>query len=199
MGSTKGDAEARSTRVRQPERRRAQLLDAARELFADKGFETTTTAEIARRAGMSEGVLFHQFGTKRGLYDQLAEDYGRDLATFLALNSEAESTEDAIVRGAFEFCEKGPRRYRLFAITGPKLDEFGTTPMSVILVAAIEARLERDMAAGTIRRGDTRAMAEIQFAVVDSSYRAWSREADPKHREQYISEAVHSMKSMLAP
>ena len=199
MDATQAPTESGRVRVRQPEQKRAQLLGSARELFAANGFEATTTAEIARQAGMSEGVLFHQFGTKRGLYDQLAEDYGRDLATSLALDSEAEITEEMIVRGAFAFAERNPRLYQLFAITGPKLDEFGTTPMSATLVAAIEARLKRDMANGEARLGHTQAMAELQFAVVDTCYRAWSRDADPKHREQYIDEATHSMQAMLAP
>ena len=199
MSSTKSGAEASSTRVRQPELRRVQLLEAARALFAAKGFEATTTAEIARRAGMSEGVLFHQFGTKRRLYDQLAEDYGRDLASFLALDADTEPTEDEIVRGAFKFAENNPRLYQLFAITGPKADQFGTTPMSATLVAAIEARLTRDIANGSVRPGDTHVMAEIQYAIVDTAYRTWSRNSHHEHQECYINEAIHTMRAILAP
>jgi AcrR family transcriptional regulator len=199
MDSRQAVAASGPVRVRRPEQKRAQLLHAAQELFAANGFEATTTAEIARQAGMSEGVLFHQFGTKRGLYDQLADDYGRDLATSLALESETEITEEMIVCCAFAFADRNPRLYQLFAISGPKLDEFGTTPVSATLVAAIEARLKRDMANGEARPGHTQTMAELQFAVVDACYRAWSRDPDPKHRDQYIDEAAHSMKAMLAP
>lgn len=199
MDSTQGGAAPARVRVRQPEQKRAQLLDAAQELFAANGFEATATAEIARKAGVSEGILFHQFGTKRGLYDQLAERYGRDLATCLALDSDTEVTEETIARRAFAFAERNPPLYQLFAINGPKLDEFGTTPMSATLVATIEASLKRDMAIGEVRPGHTQTMAELQFAVVDACYRAWSRDPDPKHRDRYIDEATHSMKAMLAP
>ena len=47
---------------------RALLLDAARELFAAKGYDATTTSEICVRAGVSERLLFSNFGTKAELF-----------------------------------------------------------------------------------------------------------------------------------
>jgi AcrR family transcriptional regulator len=43
------------------------VLDTARQVFLEKGF-SVTTAEIAQRAGVSEGTLFHRFGSKAGLF-----------------------------------------------------------------------------------------------------------------------------------
>ena len=43
------------------------ILDAARALFTAKG-PRTTTAEIAARAGVSEGILFKRFGSKAALH-----------------------------------------------------------------------------------------------------------------------------------
>jgi AcrR family transcriptional regulator len=43
------------------------ILEAARALFTDKG-PRATTAEIAARAGVSEGILFKRFGSKAGLH-----------------------------------------------------------------------------------------------------------------------------------
>lgn len=42
-------------------------MDAAREMFLEKGF-SATTAEIARRAGVSEGTLFKRFASKEELF-----------------------------------------------------------------------------------------------------------------------------------
>ncbi|HTT64996.1 MAG TPA: helix-turn-helix domain-containing protein [Bryobacteraceae bacterium] len=44
-----------------------ELLDAARRVFVEQGF-TASTKEIARRAGVSEGVLFQRFQTKEDLF-----------------------------------------------------------------------------------------------------------------------------------
>ena len=48
--------------------RRAQILQAAAELFADRGFAGATTREIAAAVGASETVLFRLFPTKESLY-----------------------------------------------------------------------------------------------------------------------------------
>ena len=56
------------------------------------------------------------------------------------------------------------------------------------------------MAAGAIRSGDLRIMAELQLAVVDdAAYKAWLACDDAARREDYITEAVNCMQSMLAP
>lgn len=47
--------------------RKESILDAATQLFAEKGFEATPTAEVAKRAGVSEGTIFHHFKTKDGV------------------------------------------------------------------------------------------------------------------------------------
>jgi AcrR family transcriptional regulator len=49
------------------ERRVGQILIAAREVFAEKGFEKATISEIAQRLGTSEATVFTYFGSKREL------------------------------------------------------------------------------------------------------------------------------------
>jgi len=44
------------------------MLDAARELFASKGFTATTTREIAERATVTEQLLFNHFDSKQDLF-----------------------------------------------------------------------------------------------------------------------------------
>lgn len=48
--------------------RRAAILSAATRLFAGKGFENTTTSEIAREAGVAEGTLYHHFVSKDEIF-----------------------------------------------------------------------------------------------------------------------------------
>jgi AcrR family transcriptional regulator len=62
------DMPARRLR-RDPQELRELLLASARELFDQNGYQATTTAEISRNAGVSERVLFNQFGSKAALFD----------------------------------------------------------------------------------------------------------------------------------
>ncbi|MFZ5981631.1 MAG: TetR/AcrR family transcriptional regulator [Candidatus Zixiibacteriota bacterium] len=50
-----------------PEKRRKQLLRAAYFLFLKKGYRMTTTDEIARKAGLTKGALYHHFKSKEDM------------------------------------------------------------------------------------------------------------------------------------
>ena len=54
-------------RLEHDERRR-QILECALELFSERSYVAVSTAEIARRAGVTRGLINHYFGTKRDLY-----------------------------------------------------------------------------------------------------------------------------------
>ncbi len=59
----------------QPEKTntRERILEAAIELFAEKGFNGTTTKEIAEAAEVNESLIFRHFSTKRDLYGAIIE------------------------------------------------------------------------------------------------------------------------------
>jgi AcrR family transcriptional regulator len=54
------------------EQRRAQILDAALDLFSRVGFAQTTTHDIAHEAGVAEGTIYNYFQSKRDLLVSLA-------------------------------------------------------------------------------------------------------------------------------
>ncbi|WP_039853285.1 TetR/AcrR family transcriptional regulator [Magnetospirillum fulvum] len=54
--------------------RRQAMLDAARELFLEKGFECTSLSDIVERSKGSRSTLYDQFGSKDGLLRALVED-----------------------------------------------------------------------------------------------------------------------------
>ncbi len=71
----------RSGRVRMTgAQRREQLIEVARSLFADRGFEGTSIEEIAARAKVSKPVVYEHFGGKEGLYAVVVD---REVRTLL--------------------------------------------------------------------------------------------------------------------
>jgi AcrR family transcriptional regulator len=54
-------------RERRRQETRAKIVDAAAELFAERGFDTVSVMEIARRAGVVEKTVFNHFPVKEGL------------------------------------------------------------------------------------------------------------------------------------
>jgi len=65
-----------------PRRRREEVLRAAAELFHEKGYAATSTADLAARLGMLRGSVYYYFDTKEGLLFELIHDvYARVLAS----------------------------------------------------------------------------------------------------------------------
>lgn len=58
--------------------KKRHITDTAAGLFAEKGFERTTVADICRAAGISTGSLFHYFPTKRAIFREIFEQDGQD-------------------------------------------------------------------------------------------------------------------------
>lgn len=58
-------------RVRDKDGKRRALLEAATDVFAELGYESAPTKEIARRAGCSESLIFRYFGDKQGIFEQV--------------------------------------------------------------------------------------------------------------------------------
>lgn len=61
--------------------RRTQLIDTAMRLFARKGFNGTTTREIALAAGVNEAIIFRYFPHKDDLYAAILERKSKDACT----------------------------------------------------------------------------------------------------------------------
>ncbi|MGW9080727.1 TetR/AcrR family transcriptional regulator [Streptomyces kronopolitis] len=57
----------RSTRLT-PDQRREQLVGIGLQMLADRSLDELSTDEVARRAGISRGLLFHYFDSKRDFY-----------------------------------------------------------------------------------------------------------------------------------
>jgi AcrR family transcriptional regulator len=61
------------------------LIEAARQEFEEKGFEGTSTAAIARRAGVTEALIFSKFGTKSRLFhDSIFKPLDQHIVQFSA-------------------------------------------------------------------------------------------------------------------
>lgn len=73
--------------------KRRQIVVAAVECFARRGFHATSTAEICVAAGMSPGNLFHYFDSKNAIIEAIALEDQREVAKFFA---ELPDTGDAI-------------------------------------------------------------------------------------------------------
>jgi TetR/AcrR family transcriptional regulator, cholesterol catabolism regulator len=55
--------------------RKSEILDAAREMFAEQGVNRTTVRQIGARAGILSGSLYHHYGSKLDLVDEILGEF----------------------------------------------------------------------------------------------------------------------------
>ena len=77
--------------------RRADVVQLAGELFAQKGFRATTVREIAEAAGILSGSLYHHFDSKESIGDEILSGFINDvLADYRAAVSSAGSPREVL-------------------------------------------------------------------------------------------------------
>src|SRR4051794_41756945 len=69
----------RRAKIRPDEPGREKVLAAGLELFGERGYHAASIAEIGLRAGIAKSVLYHYFGSKAGLWEEVAVAQTRDL------------------------------------------------------------------------------------------------------------------------
>ncbi|MFZ7087592.1 TetR/AcrR family transcriptional regulator [Curtobacterium sp. RRHDQ10] len=81
--------------------RRAQILDAARDVFGRRGYHGTTTDQVAKAAGISQPYVVRMFGSKEQLFLEVLDDTLRTLLDAFrdALSASLERGDDEEARG----------------------------------------------------------------------------------------------------
>ncbi|MGH6986794.1 MAG: TetR/AcrR family transcriptional regulator [Caulobacteraceae bacterium] len=86
---------------------RGAILDAARAVFSEMGFEAATVRDIIRRTGLSVGAFYNYFRSKEEVFDALSDDGARRFRPILEAQSakaaDFESYLRAAVRAYFDF------------------------------------------------------------------------------------------------
>ncbi|MFJ2862608.1 helix-turn-helix domain-containing protein [Kitasatospora sp. NPDC087314] len=125
-------------RRRDAARSRELLIRAAMELFADRGFERTTTREIGERAGVDPALIARYFGGKTQLYlatvrvelgdsvpaDLLEEDRLRGLLERFSQRGPGPSFQAAVLPGDRTEVQQAARTYLHERLVEPLRDRF---------------------------------------------------------------------------
>lgn len=82
-----------------------RIIQAALQLFAQEGFHATSTNKVAKKAGVSEGLIFRHFGNKEGLL-QAVLDEGETRFRELFVDIVMESEPREVIRKTIEMTSK---------------------------------------------------------------------------------------------
>ena len=97
--------------------RRARILDAAAEVFAERGYEGTSIDEVADAAGISKPVIYDHFDSKKDLHIALIDKQTEDMLSFWSERVSSEQSLDRQLAAGFdaflEFVETHQYAWRL--------------------------------------------------------------------------------------
>lgn len=174
-----------------------RLQQAALELYAEHGYEQTTVAEIAARAGLSERTYFRHFADKREVLFHGSEMLQEALVCAVEAAPAADPPLDAIAFGLRKiapfFDERRPHSLRRHAIvrSSRELQEREMMKRGA-MVDAVTAVLQRRGVDGALAA----LAAESGATVFHLAYERWV--ADPRERgyAEHVDETVASLRAL---
>jgi len=156
-------------------RRRAELLGAAKQVFAERGFQNATVAEVARAAGLSYGVVYWYFESKDALLHALMESEEDVLRARIQAAVASGSTEELrdvlhrAVRATFEFFDDDRASAALlFRDPSTMGGDFGRHLLDIYgrFIGALDVVVRSNQRAGTLRQAPPRLLAFSVAALI---------------------------------
>jgi AcrR family transcriptional regulator len=196
----------RRSQKERAEATRNALIDAARALFTERGYDGVGTEEIVRAAGVTRGALYHHFGGKAELleavYERLEAESTERVAR-VVLGSELESPLEAMRAGIEAFLDEcaEPELQRIALHDAPAV--LGWDRWREIAAAnglgLIEASLSAAVEAGEIRPVPIKPMAHVLLGALDEAAMLVARSEDPGSRAEVTAALLAVLESLAAP
>ncbi|GGC68435.1 TetR/AcrR family transcriptional regulator [Hoyosella rhizosphaerae] len=163
--------------------RRNQLIEVARGLFAERGYEASSIEEIAQRAQVSKPVVYEHFGGKEGLYavvvDREMADLLQRITSSLSSHRSRERVEQ-VALALLTYIEECTDGFRILVRDSPADVRSGT--FSSLLNDAI-SQVEHILAEDFGRRGMATEFASLYaqalVGMVSVTAQWWLDERDP--------------------
>ena len=179
---------------------RGRLLRAAVDLFAERGYDATTAAQIAERAGLTKTTLFRLFADKREILFQ-----GQPALVSLVAAAVKSADEDAaplevlrvVVRALCNAHHPDQqeigRRINLLVASSPELQErtaFKRASITAALEAALTARLGDRHVAGVL--------ADIGMRAYYEGFALWTDAGNDTRLEDVVLHELHALELVLS-
>jgi AcrR family transcriptional regulator len=132
---------------------RQAILDAAREVFGELGYETCTVRDIIRRTGLAAGTFYNYYRSKDEVYVALSDEGARRFAPVLKAQRASAPDWASFVRGAIEayfgFLADEHKSWLARRPAGePHPHVHGETPELAAVFAEVRAAITEEIARG---------------------------------------------------
>jgi AcrR family transcriptional regulator len=148
---------------------RVAILDAAREVFGEMGFQAATVRDIIRRTNLSVGAFYNYYRSKEEVFDALADDGARRFRPILHEQSAKATDFESYVRGAvrayFDFLASENETWLLDPRTAEAMPHARNTPEMLAVFEEVRSGLANVMGRGLAPKVDLDYLAASCIAI----------------------------------
>ncbi len=193
-GQAKRQVQSRSKVTRQ------KLLDAARAVFAEKGYMATEVADIVQMVPITKGALYHHFGGKEGLFEEACLQIARQLHdeasdVVRAYTGDAWKQLLTSIQAHFDIIVASPDAQKILLIDGPSVlgwqrwreiqAEVTLEPLQKTLQILIQQRRIPDQPTGPV--------AQLILAALNDAALTVACSADPREESARVFTALATL------
>ena len=189
---------ARTRREENSEATRQALLDAALELFTERGYAETSTEEIVKRARVTRGALYHHFEDKQDLFRAVVADLNERMSQAVAAG--AVGTDDvwsAVLAGTEAFLDVClDRSYqRIIVLDGPAV--FGVDEWRAIAdrhgLGIIRGMISEAMRRGLVDKQPVEPLAYLLHGAFHEAAIYIARASDVQRARRQVGKSVRRL------
>jgi AcrR family transcriptional regulator len=176
---------------------RGRLEQAAMELYSAQGFESTTVAEIAERAGLTERTFFRHFADKREVLFSGSGAFQELIVSNVANASDSLTPVDAAAEGLLAAAamlqtrtEFARQRAKIIAANA-ELQE-----RELIKFASLSAALADTLRGRGVADPAASLTAEVAMAVFRSAFERWIEQTDGRDFPQLIRDSLEELTAL---
>lgn len=148
---------------------RTAILDAAREVFGEIGYEPCTVRDIIRRTGLAAGTFYNYFKSKEEVFAALADDGARRFAPILkalrSQNADFEGFVRAALQAYFQFLADEHQQWADRREAEEHLHVHGQTPEMEAVFNEVRAAILDEIARGAAPAADADYLAGACIAI----------------------------------
>lgn len=178
---------------------RGRLVKAAFELYSERGFEQSTVAEIAERAGLTERTFFRHFADKREVLFAGADALRELMVSTVAAAPDSLAPIDAAVAGlvaAGALIQEGgelPQQRQAIIDASTELQE-----RELIKLASLASALAEALRRRSVGEPSASLAAEAAVAVFKVAFERWIGEIDEADLPGLIRASLEELKAVTA-
>ena len=176
------------------------IIEAARDLFTTVGYESTTMAHVAKRAGVAVGTVYLYFKNKNDLLCAVKGSWEQEVLQAL-LRPELASIPfhlraRSMIEASFEICSRHSNMVQLMGVQMGQVGDWGVEPPAPIY-ETLKAFLEEGITAGALRPVDPSTTAVAIYGMVNGALQQCFVAEGGERQAEYIDTLVDAVNRWL--